>query len=509
MRRAAAAVAVTLLLLGPTVLAFYTGGYFVEPRLIAAIAAWLLVFAVSAVGPSPLPRGLPGRLALGGLVLVTAWSALSIGWAPLAGVATENVERLLLYVGVLLLAVGVLRAPRAMRLVEPALAAGATVVVGYGLAGRLAPGLVHLSHSQRAGGRLEQPITYWNAEGALAAVGFVLCARLAGDRSRPVAMRALAGAAAVPLATGVYLSYSRGAIAAGIVGLVVLVAATRSRAQLRAGTTVLVAGVLAALCSSPFRGVASLGGTLAARERDGAIVVALLVVVGVVTAGLIARQAGGQGRDVTREDRLPGARPLVAVTGVLVALVMAGLVVGGLNEKGESPKLQGGAERLTSASSNRYDYWDVGAREFLRHPVEGLGSGGFRVAWLRERDISENVIEVHSLELEMATELGLIGLLAFGLMVAGVALAARRALAAAPALAAGWCAALLVWFVHASIDWDWQLPAVSLPAIVLSGALIALAEVAAEGQLPMEEAAASVGHDGARAAGSRAPVPAR
>jgi len=33
-----------------------------------------------------------------------------------------------------------------------------------------------------------------------------------------------------------------------------------------------------------------------------------------------------------------------------------------------------------------------------------------------------------------------------------------------------------VWFLHASIDWDWQLPAVTLPAIVLAGALLALSE---------------------------------
>ena len=37
----------------------------------------------------------------------------------------------------------------------------------------------------------------------------------------------------------------------------------------------------------------------------------------------------------------------------------------------------------------------------------------------------------------------------------------RPALAA---LAAGSVAALSAWFLHASIDWDWQLPAVSLPA---------------------------------------------
>jgi hypothetical protein len=33
-----------------------------------------------------------------------------------------------------------------------------------------------------------------------------------------------------------------------------------------------------------------------------------------------------------------------------------------------------------------------------------------------------------------------------------------------------------VWLLHASIDWDWQLPAVTLPAIVLGGALIVIGE---------------------------------
>jgi hypothetical protein len=55
-------------------------------------------------------------------------------------------------------------------------------------------------------------------------------------------------------------------------------------------------------------------------------------------------------------------------------------------------------------------------------------------------------------------------------------LAARRALARYPAAAAGCAAAALAWLLHASIDWDWQLPAVTLPAIALTGALAVLAE---------------------------------
>ena len=60
MRRAVPAVAAACLLAGPTVLAFFSGGYFTEPRLLAAIVVWALVLALALAGPAPLPREPPG-----------------------------------------------------------------------------------------------------------------------------------------------------------------------------------------------------------------------------------------------------------------------------------------------------------------------------------------------------------------------------------------------------------------------------------------------------------------
>jgi hypothetical protein len=470
MRRAVLAVAGALLLTGSTALAFFSGAYYTEPRLIAAIVVWALVLAVTVIAEAPLPRRLPGWLTLGGLALLTAWSALSVTWAPLRGPAIEAVERLVLYAGALLLAVCVLRARSILRAVEPVLAAGATIVIGYGLAGRLLPGLVHLDRSRSAGGRLEQPITYWNAEGALAAVGLVLCARLAADRTRPPAVRIAAAAAAAPLGAGVYLTYSRGAVAVAVLGLAVLVAAAPTAAQLRASAATLATAVTAAAVTAALPGVASLGGS--DPERDGAIaLVALVVLAG--AAGLLAARFGA------RPDRaLPESRRLTRGVGIVVAAVAVGLVVAGLTERPSAADLSRGAQagRLTTVSSNRYEYWRIGLAAFERHPLEGLGAAGFRVEWLRERSIPEAVRDTHSLEVEVAAELGLLGLVFLGMMIGGVALAARRALRVDAASAAGPAAALLAWFLHASIDWDWQLPAVTLPAIVLAGALIVLAE---------------------------------
>jgi hypothetical protein len=43
-------------------------------------------------------------------------------------------------------------------------------------------------------------------------------------------------------------------------------------------------------------------------------------------------------------------------------------------------------------------------------------------------------------------------------------------------LAAGACAALTAWALHAGLDWDWEMPGLTLVAIVLAGLLIAAAD---------------------------------
>jgi hypothetical protein len=478
MRRGVLLTAAAVLLVGPTVLAFYSGGYFDGPRFVGTITAWLLVLIVAVAAPRPLPASTAGRLALAGMALIAAWTGASISWAPLSEPATDSLVRLLLYLGALVAAAGAFRDRIALRAVEPVLALGVLVVIGYGLAGRLLPDLIELDQSVRALGRLEQPITYWNAEGALAAIGLVLCARLAGTPSRPSAMRMVAAAGCAPLGLGIYLTYSRGAIAAALVGLVVLLATAPTWLQLRAAGIALGAALAAAVAGGAFSTVASLEGTVSERPSDGVIVLVLLVLLMLAAAFALTladraeRGAPEGGRRLAIASRLPA----VALAGVAIAF--AGLVVAGLGEQGDAKELskKTGVARLGSTDSRRYDYWRVGLDAFADHPLRGLGSGGFRTEWVRERPVREAALEVHSLPLEVATELGLPGLVGLGVLVVGVGRAGRRSLRRHPELAPGACAALAVFGLHATIDWDWQLPAVTLPAIVMAGALIAASE---------------------------------
>ena len=478
MRRAVLLPAAAVLLVGPTVLAFFSGGYFDEPRLIATLVAWALVLVAALASPRPLPSSRQGWAAFLGLLLIAAWTGVSITWAPLSEASTNSFVRLLMYVAALVAGVALLRDRRSLAAVEPALALGALVAIGYGLSGRLLPGLIHLSQSAKAYGRLEQPITYWNAEGALAAIGLVLCTRLAGTESRPVHLRAAAAAASVPLALGVYLSYSRGAIAAALIGAIVLLGCAPSWSQVRATAISVAAAVVVAASSTAFPGVTALEGSLGRRETEGAIMLAVLLAVMVIAGFTQARIARREREPWVSTGPLPIARRLPLIATVAVALGLAGLVAAGLADKGGKEKLSGapGVARLRSVESRRYDYWRIALRAFRRHPLKGVGAGGFRVLWLRERPVREAALEVHSLPLEMATELGLPGLLGLGLLVGGVGVAARPALRRQPALVAGACAGATVWFLHAAIDWDWQIPAVSLPPLILAGALIVAGE---------------------------------
>ena len=85
-------------------------------------------------------------------------------------------------------------------------------------------------------------------------------------------------------------------------------------------------------------------------------------------------------------------------------------------------------------------------------------------------------------------ELGIPGLLLLTLFLGGVGEAARRAVRRSHPLAAG-ASAVCLWLLHASIDWDWQMPAATLPAMVLAGGLLAASEPAAAERLQGSPAA--------------------
>ncbi len=176
--------------------------------------------------------------------------------------------------------------------------------------------------------------------------------------------------------------------------LVVLVPRRRQLALLSLSVGV---GILSSLAVAWFKGVTSLSGTLSSRESQGAILLVLLVLIAIGAAVLQQVLAA---RVPDRALALPRRAPLI-VTGLITVGLTLAIVVGAHESSGTSATLSGGATRLTSLQSNRYDYWSVALRAFGTAPLHGVGAGAWSVYWLRWRSVAEGAQGTPTLVLEL------------------------------------------------------------------------------------------------------------
>jgi hypothetical protein len=130
--------------------------------------------------------------------------------------------------------------------------------------------------------------------------------------------------------------------------------------------------------------------------------------------------------------------------------------------------------RLTEVGNNRGDNWQVAADAWTDRPLVGQGAGTYPLLWDRERPDTAEANDAHSLYLETLTELGLVGLVLLGLVVGALLVGSlRRCREADRVLYGGVLAVIFAWAVHAGIDWDWELPAVTMIPFALGGAALA------------------------------------
>lgn len=454
----------------PAVLAFDSGGMGVPAQAVAGAVALALLAALALVAPWPLVERSWPLLAFGALVAFAGWVALSTGWSRALGDAVNDADRVAFYAAAFALAVVVMREPAVRRLAPDVLLWGIVVVALYALAGRLLPDLVDVEPSSFAGDRLQQPLPYWNAMGILAGFGVLLATAVAANDRRALGYRAAACAAAVPCALACYLTFSRASWAALGVGLLVLMALRpRVSGLVASGLWLLAAGLLAGLLRA-FPAALHLDRGDAAQASDGPpVMIAALVLAGLAAAAF-ARLVRARG-DTLDVGWLRARGGLLAAAAVGLVLT-AGIGVSFFAERTED--IPTGVERVTSLKTYRGDYWRVAFGAFADHPVGGVGAASFQVEWIRERDSRVFAFDAHSLYFETLAELGLVGALLLAALIAAIVGGVRRFRRAAPddpLLAAG-AAVLGAFAVHAGLDWDWEVPTVTLVALLMAAALI-------------------------------------
>jgi O-Antigen ligase len=482
-----------LVVCGPSIvtvyLAFRSGGFFAgAPAIVAVVLAIALMLRLT-LAEAPFegfgPTVICAAVALGCYVI---WTLLSALWSHAPAQALIAFDRVLMY-WLALVFFGSFAWTRSRILwAVRVLAVTMFVVAVIALITRVLPGI----YSVAAGfddERLSYPLSYWNALGVYIAVPLLLCVGLATRREEPLVSKAL-NAAAVPILTAaLYFTFSRGAIGALFIGLMILIVLAGRRDMISAAIAIAPPTVVAvllcvgtdALSTGHYADPAGIseGHTLAWELIACAVVAGLLrYALRPIDRRLEAVKISPQ--CLRRAWTVIGAVALAVVIIFAVAVDAPQKISEGYESFAGSQGVDssGGLQnRLTSLNNDdRIAQWELAINNFGDHPIEGTGAGTFARHWASEGSQAIRIVNVHSLYLEALSELGLPGLIF--LLVAIIAIfvgLARRIRGPDRVVYAALFAAALTWALHAGVDWDWEAPATGFFLFGLGGMAIAAA----------------------------------
>jgi hypothetical protein len=438
------------------------------------------------------------RVGIAGVLLLAAfacWSAITLLWSVSPDQTWIELNRVLAYVIVLCLAIALGAShPRALGLVANGALAVALIVTAYALGQKLLPGLhiPGLFNLDQTGGvpRLQEPLGYWNALAIFVTFGVpIALSHAVNGRHRRVTRLAAACAVELMFLT-VGLTYSRGGLLA--LAVAVLVTIWLSRESLRSlvwCASAMIAAAPALALGLALHPLTVAGTSLARRERAGAVLALVLIA---CTGALILggrRLLAIEPRlrlDPSRRRALGRLAALAAAAAVLLALVAVALSSRGIGgtvshawTSFTAPRAPSNVApgRLLTTDSYRWLWWSEAARAFADRPAGGWGAGSFGVVHLLYRHNALPVQQPHSVPLQFLAETGAIGaflgVAAFALLLRAAALGVRRRPAGSTRLlAVALFAGAVAYVIHSLYDWDWNIPAVTLPALMFIGVLI-------------------------------------
>jgi O-antigen ligase/polysaccharide polymerase Wzy-like membrane protein len=491
------------------------------------------------------------------LLAFAALTALSVIWSVQPDDSFKDAGRMLSYCAVFGAAVVLARTvPGRWSAVLGGVVLAAVIVCGYALLTKVFPASLDAGDIYA---RLRAPYSYWNAIGLTAAMGAIGCMWLGARRAGHALLSALAYPAMGLMLTTLMLAYSRGALVALVLGLVlwfcIVPLRLRSAAILISGA-VLAGGVVAWDFSTHALSADSVA--IDARTSVGhqlgvllLAMLALLTLIGLAFGFWTSRSAPSiAGR------RRAGAL-LLALLAVVILACAGGLAAshrgftGTISHAAHSltdphaPVPSNGPGRLTAVGSVRARYWNEALKVFKAHPVLGSGAEGYATARLRYRTETLDVRHAHGYIVQTLADLGIVGLaLTLALLLAWMTAAGRathpfnRRWTSWRTLrgrldrkdsggAPGWVkltvggrpapytperiamlsmlCLVVVFGIHSLADWTWYIPGNACVVLLCAGWLAGRGQLGAGAPLVAPAGSATLAADGTLAAAGGAP----
>jgi len=405
-------------------------------EIVLTIGSGLVVVAVAVFGPAR--ERAYGGWAVGLLFAFTALTALSVVWSVQPDDSFKDAGRMLAYCGLFAATVALARAvPARWPAVLGGIVLAASVVCAYALLTKVFPASLDAGDIYA---RLRAPYSYWNAIGLTAAMGAIGCMWLGARRAGHALLSALAYPAMGLMLLTLMLAYSRGALVALLLGLVLWFCIVPLRLR---GAAILISGAVCAggVIAWDFSRHALNTDNVALAQRSsaghqlGVLIVAMLVLLSAI--GLAFGFWTGRNAPSIISRRRVGTMLLSLLAVVVLACAGAlaashrgftGTISHTLHSLTDphAPVPSNGPGRLTAVGSVRARYWNEALKVYQAHPALGAGAEGYATARLRYRTETLDVRHAHGYVVQTLADLGLVGLgLTLALLLFWMAAAGR------------------------------------------------------------------------------------